>query len=174
MCTLICFMIPRAMLACTKYVTASYHINSLHLALRLRLTFAAQIGTEPIRRAARYHIYSGNEPVTASYHACSGAESGKTGEASKSAAVFTPVDNDILDGPFFCNYTIASQFVVVKKRNVKNKKEQKRSSVIFRHVWQRSKKVAVITQSCRLRFRSSTLRLRISVMLSCSRKAPGL
>jgi len=131
MCTLICFMIPRAMLACTKYVTASYH-------------------------------------------ACSGAESGKTGEASKSAAVFTPVDNDILDGPFFCNYTIASQFVVVKKRNVKNKKEQKRSSVIFRRVWQRSKKVAVITQSCRLRFRSSTLRLRISVMLSCSRKSPGL
>ena len=159
MCTLICFMIPRAMLACTKYVTASYHIDSLHLALRLRLTFAAQIG---------------NEPVTASYHACSGAESGKTGEASKSAAVFTPVDNDILDGPFFCNYTIASQFVVVKKRNVKNKKEQKRSSVIFRRVWQRSKKVAVITQSCRLRFRSSTLRLRISVMLSCSRKSPGL
>lgn len=161
MCTLICFMIPRAMLACTKYVTASYHIDSLHLALRLRLTFAAQIGTEPIRRAARYHV-------------CSGAESGKTGEASKSAAVFTPVDNDILDGPFFCNYTIALQFVVVKKRNAKNKKEQKRSSVIFRRVWQRSKKVAVITQSCRLRFRSSTLRLRISVMISCSRKAPGL
>ena len=53
MCTLICFMIPRAMPACTKYVTASYHV-------------------------------------------CSGAESGKTGEASKSAAVFTPVDNDIL------------------------------------------------------------------------------
>ena len=25
---------------------------------------------------------SGNEPVTASYHACSGAESGKAGEAS--------------------------------------------------------------------------------------------
>ena len=171
MCTLICFMIPRAMLACTKYVTASYHIDSLHLALRLRLTFAAQIGTEPIRRAAMYHIYSSNEPVTASYHACSGAESGKTGEASKSAAVFTPVDNDIL---FFCNYTIALQFVVVKKRNAKNKKEQKRSSVIFRRVWQRSKKVAVITQSCRLRFRSSTLRLRISVMISCSRKAPGL
>ena len=164
MCTLICFMIPRAMLACTKYVTASYHIDSLYLALRLRLTFAAQIGTEPIRRAAMYHIYSGNEPVTASYHVCSGAESGKTGEASKSAAVFTPVDNDILE----------LQFVVVKKRNVKNKKEQKRSSVIFRRVWQRSKKVAVITQSCRLRFRSSTLRLRISVMLSCSRKAPGL
>ena len=161
MCTLICFMIPRAMLACTKYVTASYHIDSLHLALRLRLTFAAQIGIEPIRRAARYHAYSG-------------AESGKTGEASKSAAVFTPVDNDILDGPFFCNYTIALQFVVVKKRNAKNKKEQKRSSVIFRRVWQRSKKVAVITQSCRLRFRSSTLRLRISVMISCSRKAPGL
>ena len=164
MCTLICFMIPRAMPACTKYVTASYHIDSLYLALRLRLTFAAQIGTEPIRRAAMYHIYSGNEPVTASYHVCSGAESGKTGEASKSAAVFTPVDNDILE----------LQFVVVKKRNVKNKKEQKRSSVIFRRVWQRSKKVAVITQSCRLRFRSSTLRLRISVMISCSRKSPGL
>ena len=78
MCTLICFMIPRTMLACTKYVTASYH-------------------------------------------ACSGAESGKTGEASKSAAVFTPVDNDIL---FFCNYTIALQFVVVKKRNAKNVKNK--------------------------------------------------
>ena len=38
---------------------------------------------------------SGNEPVTASYHACSGAESGKTGEASKSAAVFPPVDNNM-------------------------------------------------------------------------------
>jgi len=37
------------------------------------------------------------------------------------AAVFTPVDNDILDGPFFgyCNITL--QFAVVKKRNVKNK-----------------------------------------------------
>lgn len=39
------------------------------------------------------------------------------------AAVFTPVDNNILDGPFFgyCNYTITLQFTVVKKRNVKNK-----------------------------------------------------
>lgn len=43
------------------------------------------------------------------------------GEVSKSAAVFTPVDNDILDGLFFgyCNITL--QFAVVKKRNVKNK-----------------------------------------------------
>lgn len=40
------------------------------------------------------------------------------GEASKSAAVFTPVDNDILDGPFF---GCCKQFAVVKKRNVKNK-----------------------------------------------------
>ena len=147
---------------------ASFLISALSLTASLDICCANWY------RADTASIYSGNEPVTASYHACSGAESGKTGEASKSAAVFTPVDNDILDGPFFCNYTIASQFVVVKKRNVKNKKEQKRSSVIFRRVWQRSKKVAVITQSCRLRFRSSTLRLRISVMLSCSRKSPGL
>ena len=42
------------------------------------------------------------------------------------AAVFTPVDNDILDGPFFgyCNYTITLQFTVVKKRNVKNKDKE--------------------------------------------------
>lgn len=121
MCTLICFMIPRAMFACTKYVTASYH-------------------------------------------AYSGAESGKTGEASKSAAVFTPVDNDILE----------LQFVVVKKRNVKNKKEQKRSSVSFRLVWQRSRMEAAITKSCRLKFRNFTLRLKISGMIFYSRKAPGL
>lgn len=34
------------------------------------------------------------------------------------AAVFTPVDNDILNGPFF---GYCKQFAVVKKRNVKNK-----------------------------------------------------
>lgn len=43
------------------------------------------------------------------------------------AAVFTPVDNNILDGPFFdyCNYTITLQFTVVKKRNVKNKNKKR-------------------------------------------------
>ena len=90
----------------------------------LSLTASLDICCANWYRADTASIYSGNEPVTASYHACSGAESGKTGEASKSAAVFTPVDNDILDGPFFCNYTIASQFVVVKKRNAKNVKNK--------------------------------------------------
>ena len=52
-----------------------------------------------------------------------------SGEASKSAAVFTPVDNDILDGPFFCNYTIALQFVVVKKRNAKNVKNKNKKKI---------------------------------------------
>ena len=33
-------------------------------------------------RSTKYHIYSGNEPVTASYHACSGNNSGKAGELS--------------------------------------------------------------------------------------------
>ena len=33
--------------------------NTLHSALRLRLTFAAQIGNEPV--TASYHIYSGTE-----------------------------------------------------------------------------------------------------------------
>ena len=97
---------------------ASFLISALSLTASLDICCANWY------RADTASIYSGNEPVTASYHACSGAESGKTGEASKSAAVFTPVDNDILDGPFFCNYTIASQFVVVKKRNAKNVKNK--------------------------------------------------
>ena len=41
--------------------------NTLHSVLRLRLTFAAQIG---------------NETVTASYYACSGTDAGKAGEVS--------------------------------------------------------------------------------------------